>query len=651
MNGGINMDVQRDISFSAKPVFHDIRNFLAGRFLGATRDEFLLNELIKIILCKFHMRDENLISDEATELSSIYRKRFNSLVKKYKCLFKDDEEIELDPISISYIHEKLNEIDLFNIERDPIGEAYEIFIGDVIKGQSGQFFTPKNAAQALIKMINPKPGDKLLDLACGAGGFLIAALIHYINSGATEEQIQHALRNNIYGIDKDEYLTNLAKIHIACLTGIVPNIKCADSIEWNKDILGEAENQYDVIVTNPPFGANIKVGSIETLSKYDLAYKWRTSKDSRIIKTNSINESVPPQVVFVEQCIRLVKPNGRIGIVVPESLISSKKYAFVVEYIKEYCIIDAVLGMPEELFKTSGKGGTHTKTCLLVLTKKEDIKKHGEKVFFAEAEWCGHDSRGKEIPKDDIPHIVNNFIDYIKTGSLKNPSQLGYLISFKNIENNILAPRYYTQHIIAQNNTLMETHDLIRIGKLIEEGVLRFDTGNEVGKLAYGTGDIPFIRTSDISNWEIKADPKHCVGIDIYESLKEKQDVREGDILMVKDGTYLIGTCAMITKYDTKMVYQSHLYKIRVNEDNPYQINPYFLLAVLSCDYVQNQIKSRTYSQDIIDSLGDRYKDLLLPIPKDKSKIKRITEMVKKSISDRIEARELARQARVEVIK
>jgi type I restriction enzyme M protein len=165
-----------------------------------------------------------------------------------------------------------------------------------------------------------------------------------------------------------------------------------------------------------------------------------------------------------------------------------------------------------------------------------------------------------------------------------------------------------------------------------------------VGKLAYGGGDIPFVRTSDISNWEIKIDPKHTLDRSLYETLKHKQDVRPGDILMVKDGTYLIGTCAMVSEYDREIVFQSHLYKIRVLKEE-HGLNPYLLLAVLSAPIVQRQIKAKQFTQDIIDSLGERIHELLLPLPKSVKKRHGVTEMVKKVIADRIEARELARQA------
>ena len=118
---------------------------------------------------------------------------------------------------------------------------------------------------------------------------------------------------------------------------------------------------------------------------------------------------------------------------------------------------------------------------------------------------------------------------------------------------------------------------------------------------------------------------------------------------MVKDGTYLIGTCAIVTEYDQQIVYQSHLYKIRVTKEK-FGINPFLLLAVLSSGAVQRQIRAKQFTQDIIDSLGERINELLLPIPKSAKKRDGITEMVRQVIKERVEARELARRAVVEVL-
>jgi type I restriction enzyme M protein len=306
--------------------------------------------------------------------------------------------------------------------------------------------------------------------------------------------------------------------------------------------------------------------------------------------------------------------------------------------------------MPDVLFKISGKGGTHTKTCLLLLQKKSGNTAEDESppaMFMAEAQWCGRDSRGQPIDRDDLPEIAARYRDY-EQGLLTKPSQLGYWLSCDRIQNGILAPHYYNPAAISELFDLQTSHDFISMGELISSGMIEVSSGDEVGKLAYGTGNIPFVRTSDISNWEIKADPKHSVSEEIYQSLAQKQDLRAGDILMVRDGTYLIGSCALITADDTRILYQSHFYKLRVRETCPFCC--YLLLAALSSVPVQKQILAKRLTQDIIDSLGNRIQELILPIPKDKARREKIAQMVKQTIQHRIEARKLARQACVELV-
>jgi type I restriction enzyme M protein len=305
----------------------------------------------------------------------------------------------------------------------------------------------------------------------------------------------------------------------------------------------------------------------------------------------------------------------------------------------------AVVGMPEALFKTSGKGGTHTKTVAVVLQKKPS-KNNRISVFFADAKWCGHDSRGRSVPLNHVPQIAANFAEFRKTG-IGNYGHMGIAVSTDRLGLN-LAPRAFEFDAESESERLTETHDIVSFGDLIKDGVLSLSTGDEVGKLAYGTGEIPFVRTSDISNWEVKSDPKHCVSEDIYERYRSRQDVQKNDILMVRDGTYLIGTCAVVTEYDLPMLYQSHIYKIRV--EKPEKMTPFLLLAALTCPFAQRQIKSFCVSQDIIDSLGNKIHEIRLALPKAKKTRDRIATLVEKAIRDRTEARELARKACEEVM-
>ncbi len=496
----------------------------------------------------------------------------------------------------------------------------------------------------LVKMVDPKPGETVIDPACGAGGFLASVVRHQRFSGCDERELVAGV-SSLYGIEKDAYLAQLARLHVSLLSGGHPKVVCGDSLAMRNEEGGglQLPDSFDIVLTNPPFGVKIVAATAEVQRAFSLGSKWRLDQTKTWQQTGELASSVPPQVLFVERCLSLARPGGRLGLVLPESILSNKSYRYVVEFLRGKAQVDGVIGMPEALFKTSGKGGTHTKTCLITLTRIADKSKGRGRVFMAEAKWCGKDSRAREIPNDDLPVIAENFATFKSRGKLV-PSRLGFIVPEKNLEENVLCPRYHDPELDADLEALHKTHELVRFGELVSAGCIKITTGDEVGKLAYGGGDIPFVRTSDISNWEVKIDPKHTLERSLYETLKQKQDVRAGDILMVKDGTYLIGTCAMVSEYDREIVFQSHLYKIRLQQEQ-HGLNPYLLLAILSAPIVQRQIKAKQFTQDIIDSLGERIHELLLPLPRSVERRRDVTEMVKKVIEDRIEARELARKA------
>ncbi len=658
-NEQLLLPLEESSTLDYKNAYQQIRNYLAGQYIGATRDEALLSEVIKCLFCKLHLRRQEVQLDDSDPflIAKQYRSAFSDLhdflptLFGTEAIFSSKEELLLDPASIAFIDRKLDRIDLNNWSRDPFGDAYEIFVGSIVRGQEGQFFTPQNAIELLVSLLDPKPGERFIDPACGAGGFLNAIARHLVTAGVSPKEVS----SSVWGLDKDSYLVNLAAARLSLVTLSPANVYCADSLAWVSEndkgfALKDCMGTFDGVATNPPFGSRIVSVLHDVQRLFDLGYKWQADKKTgKFTRLTALQNSVPPQVLFVERCLSLLRPGGRISMVVPESLISSKSYRYVVSYIREYAYIRAVVGMPESLFKVSGKAGTHTKTCLVLLQKKPERELQGGrvKIFMAEAKWCGHDSRGRRIEYDEFPTIGKKYRDFLNDDS-KEYSHLGYSIYDSKILDNVLAPRYYNPEVGESLQLLKDSHELIKFGDLVTSGVIVISTGDEVGKLAYGTGDIPFVRTSDISNWEVKVDPKHCVSEGIYQSYAKKQNVREGDILMVRDGTYLIGTCAFITKYDTRIVYQSHLYKIRVTDS--IQLSPYLLLALLSSPPVQQQIKAKRFTQDIIDSLGDRIHEIILPIPKNASLREEVTQMVMKSIEERIEARELARKACLRII-
>nr|MDD5710749.1 N-6 DNA methylase [Candidatus Colwellbacteria bacterium] len=346
-------------------IIKELRNYLAGRTSGISRDEALLEEVLKVLFCLINFPQTKL-PEEEFETAKEIRAEFSRLKSKLNGFYGSDEEILLDPKSIQYVAEGLRKI-LNNMKReiDIVANLYQAFIGGSIRGQEGQFFTPRVAVDFLVKAVGVKSSWKVIDTACGACSFLTRSYTQVLKKEGPEEAKNFA-KKNLFGIEKDEKLSRLARIHLYVLTQELGNINNADSLLIKKGYLTNIrDGDFDLVITNPPFGARIKSADEETSSKYELGHKWE-NRDGKLVMTSRVVENTPPQVLFMERNVRALKPGGMLATVIPESLVSNENYKSVVNYLLRNTSIEAIIGMPESLFKTSGKGGTHTKTCLLI---------------------------------------------------------------------------------------------------------------------------------------------------------------------------------------------------------------------------------------------------------------------------------------------
>lgn len=242
------------------------------------------------------------------------------------------------------------------------------------------------------------------------------------------------------------------------------------------------------------------------------------------------------------------------------------------------------------------------------------------------------DSTGAELPEGAI----------VGAAESGNP---GFSRSLSDIQRSVFIPKYYDPTIQADLRRFERNHRLVSLARLVKDGTLSWETGIEVGKMAYGTGDIPFIRTSDISNWELKGDPKQAVSEEIYAD--KAQDVNAGDIFVVRDGTYLVGTSCILTDKDTRILYCGGLYRLRV--EKPEELDPYLLLALLNAPIVRRQMRSKQFTRDIIDTLGKRLFEVMLPIPKDNKLRAAIAKETREVIETRARLRDRTKQIALEV--
>ncbi len=431
-----------------KAIFRDLRNHLAGNVTGITRDEALAQQIINILFCKIY--DEiNTGSEEVVtfrtgidEKPSEVKKRIlnlfeNKVKAEYEDVFDLADAISIDAESLVYVVGELQNYCITQAPRDAVGDAFEVFIGPALRGSEGQFFTPRNVVRMMIEMLDPEPGEMIIDPACGSGGFLITAL-EYVwkkldvvakkkgwGSIPLDRKKRDIASRCFRGTDKDSFLAKVTKAYMAIIGDGRGGVFCENSLlppsDWHHSTQDKISlHSFDVLLTNPPFGTKIPIKGERVLRQFDLGFRWKHNKtNGNLEKTSRLQEDQPPQILFLERCLQFLKPGGRMGIVLPEAIFGMPTYEYVVTFLRERAKIRGIISMPEALFKTSGKGGTHAKVCVLLLENTIPKPDEGYQIFMADAKWCGHDSRGNptirkdkhgnELLLDDIPEIAARY--------------------------------------------------------------------------------------------------------------------------------------------------------------------------------------------------------------------------------------------------
>lgn len=638
-----------------KAIFRELRNHLAGNVPGITRDQELADQIISVIFCKLYDEkntppSRNVEFRAGSELPRDVGDRVRRLFERVKAefgeIFDPSDSVEFDDASIAYICGALQRYSLMDAPRDAVGEAFEVFVGPALRGEEGQFFTPRNVVEMAVRLLRPTTADMIIDPACGSGGFLVEALKALWLQVEEEGKVKGwtgetvALRRReiatrcLRGIDKDRFLAKVARAYMAILGDGREMIFCENSLlspsEWSaKTRSSVGLNQFSIVVTNPPHGSKVKARGISVTGQYRLGRKWRKDRRTAEWSEASVSEAAAVPVLFVERCRQLLRPGGRLAIVFPETYLGMPSYGYVSKWILDNLKVDAVVSMPEDLFQPY----THNKVCVIVA--RNEAASDGDKIAMGIVRRCGHDSRGRPIPFDDVPEVADLIESAMRAGRV-DAAQVdkAFTVQRAQIKDSILVPKYYDPRLEQRRLELQRDFDFVELGELIRRRILSVGTGVEVGKLAYGTGPVPFVRTSDLVSWEIRIDPKQSVSRELYEAHRARAGLRPGDILLVRDGTYLVGNTAMVTQHDPEeMLLQAEILRFRVQKSQ--EMSPYLLLALLNSKFVQQQIRARQFTRGVIDTLGDRYKELLLPVPREKDRRRQLEAETEKIILER----------------
>jgi len=353
---------------------------------------------------------------------------FEEVKKKHASIFRGNEEISLTDRALAFMVNELAKYDFGRTDVDAKGAAYQEIVGTNLRGDRGQYFTPRGAIKLMIEMLAPEATERVLDPACGTGGFLVATL-DYLNRRFHEEaqvaignestdeflsireRMAEFVKNKLFAADDDQFLVRAAQMNIVMSANAEAGLFHMNSLEFPRgDKPGAAAaakaipfGTIDVLVTNPPFGADIPINDPHILRHFDLAHTWEGSSGNGFRNTGRIQASVPPEILFVEQCVRWLRPGGRMGIVVPNGILGNPGDEHIRHWIVRHCWVLASVELPVEAFLVDAK--VNILPSMLFLKRKSQAEMQADDlgsakaypIFFAVADNIGFDRRGNVL--------------------------------------------------------------------------------------------------------------------------------------------------------------------------------------------------------------------------------------------------------------
>lgn len=343
-------------------------------------------------------------------------------------LFKSDEKISLRHNTAIEIVLLLERYNLSDTSEDIKGIAFERFLGRTFRGEIGQFFTPRSIVKFMLAMIDPKEGDVVCDPACGSGGFLIRFFEEVREQILADVDRDYAKFKDALDVSEPEEL-RAAKLRVEydrlqasvdqsipgsrlwqlanrCVYGTDANDRMARTAKMNMIMHGDGhggvhhhdgflnvngifEGRFNIILTNPPFGSSVEPSDIvldseihvtpEDQARYEAAYGARyVEAQARLSAARgqpiaslfelpkSVNSKIKTEVLFMERCLDLLEPGGRLGIVIPDGVLNSPSLGYVRDFCEDRAILKAVVSLPVGAFMAAG---ATVKTSLVFMQK------------------------------------------------------------------------------------------------------------------------------------------------------------------------------------------------------------------------------------------------------------------------------------------
>lgn len=336
-------------------------------------------------------------------------------------LFDENETIKIRENSFEQIVKELQVYNLSTTSDDVKGIAFEQFLGRTFRGELGQFFTPRTIVDFMVSVLDPQEGEYVCDPCCGSGGFLIRAF-EYVREHieneveVRKEDVKKSLFTDDYSklpkkeqekidqkvidafckmnyeLDINNPMGRLRSLSFDCIYGTDANPRMARTAKMNMIMHGDGhggvhhhdgllnvngiwEGRFDVILTNPPFGARIdkelKITEADRFTDIEKikAYEKRYGKENYDNALKQVNDHIDQpildlfqigkfsgltEVLFIERCLNLLKPGGRMGIVLPEGVLNNTNLQKVRDFVESKAKILLIVSIPQDVFMAAG---------------------------------------------------------------------------------------------------------------------------------------------------------------------------------------------------------------------------------------------------------------------------------------------------------
>lgn len=517
---------------------------------------------------------------------------------------------------------------------DLINECFGHFVRENFRNnkEDAQYMTPFEISNPMLKiMFNDMEKDGyftkkilenfvVMDPTCGVGTLLIESSNHFTRfvehkyMEDAEKIISNFRSNGIIGQDKVDRMVRLSKINALLLGSNTSNINIGNSIIGNSSI-DKFQEQVDLIFTNPPFGATYNVSELN-FEKYPI-----------LKKMEDFDRIVDSELLMLDRCIGLLKNNGYMAIVLPDSVFASKGTNSL--YRNELLKNVQIRGIIELPAVTFAQAGTRTNTCILYLQKKNAASEF--KFFMAICKELGYIVKEKmgvpvKISKsqNQMDIISNCLIDKNRNLEIisENPSVTNVCI--ENLTNNILKPSFYSAEHIKTVEKLSNTSSDYEIVKLAD--LVDFVTKTRKSYMVSKT-----IR--HISVLHINADCTiNFEEVEKFEPISRGRICQEGDIIYSKLNPH-IPRMAVVPNKSYDMVCSNEFEIMRAKPG----IDTHTLCFLLKTESVRNQIENLTSGTSSSHSRikQEQLAEILIPVPKShkkKEEFRKANIIIKKAI-------------------